>query len=57
MKIEMNKWPRLWHALGHTVGNNTKSQSKLCYIDAESNYYPTKFSHKFLIDLYTLTLI
>ena len=32
MKIEMNKWPRLGHALGHTVGNNTKSQSKLCYI-------------------------
>ena len=30
MKIEMNKWPRLWPALGHTVGNNTKSQSKLC---------------------------
>ena len=24
MKIEMNKWPRLWPALGHTVGNNTK---------------------------------
>ena len=32
MKIEMNKWPRLWPALGHTVGNNTKSQSNLCYI-------------------------
>ena len=32
MKIEMNKWPRLWHALGHAVGNNTKSQSNLCYI-------------------------
>ena len=57
MKIEMNKWPRLWPALGHTVGNNTKSQSMLCYIDVENNYYPTKFSHKFLIDLYTLTLI
>ena len=32
MKIEMNKWPRLWPALGHTAGNNTKSQSKLCNI-------------------------